>query len=313
VSGPRGSGSTRPLTAIRVASDHVELWLPAALATMSAVGWLPFVLAVVPLPSDGDLAFFASSIVLSPSYPLNVVLPGGALICAVLSATVLSATGEAVLLRAINRLRGLAPSDRSIDDEAARVWLIRIVAALPALAVAVAILAMIRTVALGEYQSPDLGRGPLLVRIALDVWPLFVLEFAAIAIGQAFAARAVRASTRAGRVSIRRALAVGFRGLLRHPLRRIAVAIGIDFVLAIWLILTWGLLRILWIPIGRQAESGALLAPASVALLVGFVAIWLCLVAGAGMLHAWSSTWWSLEVDAPEMGTRSEGGGDRWT
>ena len=84
-------------------------------------------------------------------------------------------------------------------------------------------------------------------------------------------------------------------------------------MLAAWLVLTWGLLRILWIPIGRQAESGALLAPASVALLVGFVAIWLCLVAGAGMLHAWSSTWWSLEVDAPEMGTRSEGGGDRWT
>ena len=84
-------------------------------------------------------------------------------------------------------------------------------------------------------------------------------------------------------------------------------------LLLAWLVLTWGLLRILWIPIGRQAESGALLAPASVALLVGFVAIWLCLVAGAGVLHAWSSTWWSLEVDAPQMGTRSEGGGDGWT
>jgi len=313
VSGPHGSGRIRPLSAIQVASDHAELWLPAALAAMSAVGWLPFVLAVVPLPSDGDLAFFASSIVLSPSYPLNVVLSGGALICAVLSATVLSATGEAALLRAINRLRGLAPSDRSIDAEAARVWLIRLVAALPALAVAVAILGMIRSVAPGEYQSPDLGRGPLLVRIALDVWPLLVLEFAAIALGQAFAAGAVRASTDAERVSIGRALAAGFRGLLRHLLRRIAVAIGIDVVLAAWLAVTWGLLRILWIPIGRQAESGALLAPASAALLVGFVAIWLCLVAGAGMLHAWSSTWWSLEVDATETGTRSEGGGDRWT
>lgn len=313
MSGARGSRRAQPLSAIRVASDHAELWLPAALAAMSAAGWLPFVLAVVPLPSDGDLAFFASSIVLSPSYPLNVVLPGGALICAVLSATVLSATGEAVLLRAINRLRGLAPSDRSIDHEAARVWLIRLVAALPALAVAVAILAMIRSVAPGEYQSPDLGRGPLLVRIALDVWPLLVLEFAAIALGQAFAAGAVRASTDAERVSPGRALAAGFRGLLRHPLRRIAVAIGLDVALAAWLALTWGLLRILWIPIGRQAASGALLAPASVALLVGFVAIWLCLVAGAGMLHAWSSTWWSLEVDAPGTGTRSEGGGDRWT
>jgi hypothetical protein len=296
-----------------VASDHAELWLPAALAAMSAIGWLPFVLAVGPLPSDGDLAFFASSIVLSPSYPLNLVLPGGALICAVLSATVLSATGEAALLRAINHLRGLDSSNRSIDEEAARVWLIRLLAAVPALAVAVAILATIRGVAPGEYQSPDLGRGPLLVRIALDLWPLVFLEFAAIAIGQAFAAGAVWASTGAGRVSLGRALAAGFHGLVRRPLRRIAISIAIDLVLVAWLVVTWGLLRILWIPIGRQAQSGALLAPASEALLVGFVAIWLCLVAGAGMLHAWSSTWWSLEVDAPETGTRSEGGGDRWT
>ena len=30
-------------------------------------------------------------------------------------------------------------------------------------------------------------------------------------------------------------------------------------------------------------------------LLVGFVAIWLCLLLGAGALHAWASAWWSLE------------------
>ena len=301
------------MIAVRVASDHAALWLPAALAAMTTLGWVPFVFAVIPLPSDGDLAFFASSLVLSPSFPLNVVLPAGALICAVLSATVLGATGEAVLLRAINRLRGLAPANRSIDEEAARLWLIRLVAALPALAVAVALMAMMAAVAPGEYQSPDLGRGPLLVRIALDVWPLFVLEVAAFAVGQAFGASAMRASIDAERTSIGRALMAGFRGLLRHPLRRIAVASAIDVVLAAWLVLTWALLRVLWNPIGRQAESGALLTPASVALLVGFVAIWLCLVAGAGMLHAWSSTWWSLEVGAAEMGTRREGGDDSWS
>src|SRR5437016_6595785 len=103
---------------------------------------------------------------------------------------------------------------------------------------------MIRTVAPGEYQSPDLGRGPLLVRIALDVWPLFVLEFAAIAIGQAFAAGAARESIAAGRVSIRRALAAGLRGLLRHPLRRITVAIYLDLVLDDSLVLSLSLLRI---------------------------------------------------------------------
>ena len=312
-SGPVGSRASRPVAAVRLASDHAELWLPAALAAMSAIGWLPFVLAVVPLPLDGDLAFFLSSLVLSPSFPVNVVLPAAALFCAVLSATLLSATGEAVLLRGINRLRGLALSDRSVDEEAARVWLIGLLAALPAFAVAVALLAMMAAVAPGEYQSPDLGRGPLLVRIALDVWPLFVLQVAAIAIGQAFAAGSVRASVDTGRTSIGLALLVGLRGLLHRPLRRVAIAVAIGVVLAAWLVLTWALLRILWIPIGRQAESGALLTPASAALLVGFVAIWLCLVAGAGMLHAWSSTWWSLEVGVPGMGTPSAGGGDRWT
>src|SRR5439155_339034 len=94
------------------------------------------------------------------------------------------------------------------------------------------------------------------------------------------------------------------RGLARPPsppLRRIAIAVGTDAALGAWLVVSWALLRVLWTPIGRQADDGALLTPASAALLVGFVAIWLCLVAGGGVLHAWSSTWWSLE-DPPGIG-----------
>ena len=66
--------------------------------------------------------------------------------------------------------------------------------------------------------------------------------------------------------------------------------------------MTWALLWLLWMPIGRHAQDGTLFSPISLVLLVGFVAIWLCLVAGAGILHAWSSTWWSLapgEADEP--------------
>jgi hypothetical protein len=303
--------ATRMLKAARVASDHAELWLPAALATVSAVGWLPFVLAVVAFPGDGDLAFFASSIVLSPSFPLNVVPPIGALILLALSASVLSATGEAVLLRTINRMSGIAPGARSIDDEAARIWLIRLLAFLPALAVAIVLIAVVAGIAPGEYQSPEFGRGPLLIRLARDVWPLLALEAAVIVIGGAFAAGAVRASLGGEHVGVRRAVAAGFRELVRRPLRRIAIAAAIDLAFVAWLVATWALLRVLWTPIGRQAGEGALLTPGSVALLVGFVAIWLCLVAGGGALHAWSSTWWSLE-EAPETGRRGEDG-DPWT
>jgi len=298
--GPRPSWAQGLFAAARVASDHGELWLPGSLATMASIGWLPFVLAVIPVPSDGDLAFLASSVVLSPSYPLNVVLPVVAVFCVVTSATLLSATGEAVLLRAINRVQGLAPQ-RSIDDEAARVWLIRLVASLPALLVGGLVLVTIAAVGPGEYQSPDLGRGPLLARIAADVWPLVVVEFAAIALGQAFAVGALRASIR-GPVSIRGALVAGLRHLRVHPLGRVSQAVAVEAGLVAWLIVTWALLWLLWMPIGRHAQDGTLFSPISLVLLVGFVAIWLCLVAGAGILHAWSSTWWSLapgEADEP--------------
>ena len=302
-----GSGSssppawaTGPLAAGRFVSDHAELWLPGALATMSSIGWLPFLLAVVPSPSDGDLAFLASSIVLSPAYPLNVVLPAIVLICSVLSATLLSATGEAVLLRTVSRLRGIA-THGSVDDDALRVWVIRVVASIPALVAGGALLAMIAAVGPGEYQSPDLGRGPLLQRIAADVWPLLVLEFAAIVLGLAFAVGALRASVQAG-TSIRGALAAGLGSLRRHPGQRVAQAVVIEVGLAASLLVTWALLRLLWIPIGRHAQDGSLLSPVSIGLLVGFVAIWLCLVAGTGIVHAWSSTWFSTE--APQEVTR---------
>ncbi len=48
-SGPPAGWAARLLAAARVASDNGELWLPGALATMSSIGWLPFVLAGAPL------------------------------------------------------------------------------------------------------------------------------------------------------------------------------------------------------------------------------------------------------------------------
>jgi hypothetical protein len=293
--------------AARVASDHGELWLPGALATMCSIGWLPFVLAVVPAPSDGDLAFLASSVVLSPSFPLNLVLPAIALVATVIAATLLSATGEAVLLRSMGRLQGF-DSPGPIDDLALRVWLIRAVASVPPLVAAVLLLALIAAVGPGEYQSPDLGRGPLLVRIAADVWPLLVLELVAIIGGLALAMGALRASIRE-RATLRGAMAAAAHDLLRHPLRRMSQAIVVEAGLATWLVATWALLRLLWVPISRHAQDGTLLGPISL-LLIGFVAIWLCLVAGAGVLRVWSSAWWFLD---PATATPAAEPGAQWT
>jgi hypothetical protein len=56
------------------------------------------------------------------------------------------------------------------------------------------------------------------------------------------------------------------------------------------------LLRVLWAPIGERL-SGAGIDAAVGLLLVGFVAIWLCLVLGGGALHAWGSASWSRVLD----------------
>jgi hypothetical protein len=57
------------------------------------------------------------------------------------------------------------------------------------------------------------------------------------------------------------------------------------------------LLRVLWAPIdARLADDG--FGFAAVLLLVGFVAIWLCLVLAGGALHAWGSVSWTRLLDA---------------
>ena len=62
------------------------------------------------------------------------------------------------------------------------------------------------------------------------------------------------------------------------------------------------LLRVLWAPIGAQLAVGGEIDVATGLLLVGFVAIWLCLVLAGGALQAWSAATWSrlLATDAPE-------------
>ena len=60
----------------------------------------------------------------------------------------------------------------------------------------------------------------------------------------------------------------------------------------VYLVVAAMLLRVLWDPIGARLASDGM-GPSSLLLLVGFVAIWLCLVLGGGALHAWGSVSWS--------------------
>jgi len=60
------------------------------------------------------------------------------------------------------------------------------------------------------------------------------------------------------------------------------------------------LLGVLWVPIGARLAGGGEIDIAIGLLLVGFVAVWLCLVLAGGALHAWSAATWSrlLATDA---------------
>jgi hypothetical protein len=314
-----GDGWARnAVTAAGIAADRAELWVPGGLASAAFLGWVPFLLAVTSLPTPGDLAFFGAGLATSASYPLNIVLLVGSAGLVLVAASILVASGEAALQRAIDRVLHRDLPVRSLDDAAARLWLIQLVAALPTLA-ALGLTALgIVSVAPGEYQSPDIG-GPLLVRIARDVWPLLAVAAAAAVVGVAFGAAAQRAAVGLPRRSLAAAIAVGAAAVIRQPVRRLGLAIATLAVLAAWLAATWFLLALLWRPIGRSMAGGHLGEAWMPLLLVGFVAIWLCLVAAGGALHGWASAWWSLELadlgprrpDAPDL--PSEETDRRWT
>lgn len=281
--------------ALVLVADHAALWLPGALASLAFLGSAPFLLAVANPPNIGDLAFFAAGLVTAPNYPVNVYLLAAAVALAVLSASILLAAGETLLLRGQRGMLGQLPATRLFDEDLLRVWGAHLLAAVPAIA-AIGVLALrIAAVAPGEYQSPDIG-GSFLVRVALDVWPYGVVAIAAILLGQAWGSAAVRRGS-APRARFLPALLGATRDLVRHPVRRAWMALATSAVLVTWLVATWALLRLLWRPIGVAIADGRLGQPVTIVLLVGFVAIWLCLVAAGGALHAWSSAWWTLRAD----------------
>jgi hypothetical protein len=69
--------------------------------------------------------------------------------------------------------------------------------------------------------------------------------------------------------------------------------VGIGTAVAVAFLAFAGLLlSVLWAPIGTALVGGRI-DFATGLLLVGFVAIWLCLVAAGGALQAWSAETWS--------------------
>ncbi len=272
-----------------LAGEAVELWLPASLATLPLLGWMPLALAIVPLPNAADLAFFGASLYSSSHWPQNLLTLLVAVAVGLLTANALVALGEAALLRALFR----GPARRRLFDDVARTWMVQLLASLPAIGSMVILLLAIVVVAPAEYQSPDIG-GPLAWRIARDLLAPIALMVVALGVGRAFSAAATRRAIGPGPLST--ALVEGARDLVRAPARAAALLVVTSAAVGAGLLLSFGLLKVLWGPIELQLRGGSLGGPQTLLLLVGFVAIWLCLVLALGVLHAWASAWWSFEL-----------------
>lgn len=265
-------------------ADRSTLWLPGALAWIVTVGWLALVLGVAAPPSISELTFLGAGIVTSGQWPLNGIAILGAALVLVVAAIALASVAEAALLR--GRRVGL--------DEVRRTFLIGVICFVP-LAVAIALLLIASSfVARGEFNEPDPGAGPLIAILAA-LGPLVVVSLIAGVVGGAVHAAATRAAGEAdgALASLRRAPAT----LSRAGIGAIGQVLALLVARVAYVALTAILLRVLWAPIEDRID-GEGFGLASVLLLVGFVAIWLCLVLAGGALHAWGSVSWTRLLEA---------------
>ena len=262
--------------AARLVSERPAFWVPGALAWVASVGWLPLLVAVARPPTSAELTFLGARLVTSGAWPWNAVLIGVAATIIVLAAFAVVAVANAVLL---GMIEGRADSVAG----ARRLLRIGLVAAGPGVAVFIGFVSLAAAIAPGAFNAPE-GEGVSpVVRIAVRLAPLLVAFAAAVVMGSAFGAVAARSDDiRAG---ARRLAHLGAAGWVQ-------VVVG-TAVTAAFLLFAALLLSVLWAPIEVELGARGEFGLATVLLLVGFVAIWLCLVLAGGALHAWSATTWS--------------------
>ena len=260
-------------------ADRPALWLPGALAWLCTIGWAPFVVAVVQPPSVVELTYLGSGFWTSGFWPLNALLVAAGLVAVAVLSLAAASAGNAMLVAAAEER---APAALDVG----RLLGLALIGAIP---VAICLLAIgIGTVAVGpaEFTRPEADPDPV-VRIGIRLAPLLVLTVL-VAIGSSTLAglagrgamRAADASAGLGAVP-RLARRAGRAGLVH-----LAASTGVGLVT---LVLVGMLLTVLWAPIRAALDAGATVDLAGGLLLVGFVAIWLCLVLAGGAVHAWAS------------------------
>jgi hypothetical protein len=260
----------------RLVSEWPALWLPGALAWVASVGWIPLLVAVARPPSQAELTFLGARIVTSGAWPWNAVVIVALVATVVLAAFTVVASANAVLI-------GLVEERTASTTDALRLLRIALAAAVPGVVVLVVLLVVAAAVAPGVFNAPEAEGGGPVLSMVVSLAPIVIGLAAVILLGAALAAVASRTD----------GLRTAWRGLVRLGAAGWAQALCGTVVHAAFLLLAGLLLGVLWAPIGAQLAVGGDFDLATGLLLVGFVAIWLCLVLLGGALHAWSAATWS--------------------
>ncbi len=289
----------RGAAAASLASDRSDLWPAASLAWLAYLGWLPLLLAVAP-PQVPDVAHLAVQLVSSASFPANVVALCVAAVGGFVLLSLLAVLGEVALLRALRPMAGGGEGPvEGRGPPTLTALAIALLASTPAL-IALAWLG-IGLVEAGPavYSAPG-PAGSVPARLAAAVLPhlcaLALAVLAAQAIGGLALRRAMLGSPEppgGGRPAA--SILASARLIGRRPGPWLGVAAAGWLKDALLLAVCWSLLWALWRPIGPSLGPGLLASPQVLALLVGFVAIWLSLLLAGGALHAFISAWWLAE------------------
>src|SRR5918996_926480 len=266
-------------------ADRSSLWLPGALAWIVTVGWVTLLFGVARPPTIAELTFLGAGIFTSGAWPWNgiAIVVVGLLVAGV--AIALASAAEAVILH--GRRAGVADV-RAIDA-------IGVVCAIPLLVTTLALGAAFFPIAPAEFNEPGTDGGPL-VRTLRALSPYGAAMLVAAVLGSAIHAAAIRA---ARGPDVRSALAAAPVMLGRAGTAAIAQVLALLAARIAYVVLSAILLRVLWAPIEVQLSAEGIGVVAAL-MLVGFVAIWLCLVLSGGALHAWGSVSWTRVLGARE-------------
>lgn len=255
--------------AARLAAERSDLWVPGALVSFAGVGWIVLLATVAPPPSASGLAGFGLQLAASPWWPWNVAVLVVAVASGIGTLLLAVAFGEVAMLMGLTA--GRPESHPSSVPRAAGVLAM---GALPVVAV---------VALLGWLAAP----GVVESSVAGPLWLWLVPVAVAILVAQALGAAVLRLPGRAGLAAVRRR---GPRLVLQAAVTMTAFVAG--------QLLTAAVLAQLWRPLATRLADVGPVEPSTATLLLGFVWIWLVLVILAGVGQAWTTAWWSAELDA---------------